>query len=65
VSTNLEKSVEREKDMQEIDVHHEIKNTVVIAMDGEYAGNAGAIFCHLTGFQHGCCYFANAGCIRA
>ena len=35
--------------MQEIDVHGEIKNTVVIAMDGEYAGNAGAISCHLIG----------------
>jgi hypothetical protein len=30
-------------------VHDEIKNTVVIAMDGEYAGNAGAISCHLIG----------------
>ena len=48
-SFNLEKSVEREKDMQEIDVHGEIKITVVIAMDGEYAGNAGAISCHLIG----------------
>jgi hypothetical protein len=28
-------------------VHGEMKNTVVIAMDGEYAGNAGAISCHL------------------
>jgi hypothetical protein len=28
-------------------VHDEIKNTVVIAMDGVYAGNAGAISCHL------------------
>ena len=46
---NLEKSVEREKDMQEIDVHGEIKNTVVIAMDGEYAGKAGAFSCHLIG----------------
>ena len=41
----------REKDVQEIDVHDEIKNTVVIAMDGEYAGNAGAISCHLIGVE--------------
>ena len=45
-----------------IDVHDEIKNTVVLAMDGEYAGNA-AIPCYRISFQHGCCYFANAGCI--
>jgi hypothetical protein len=42
-----------------------MKNTVVIAMDGEYAGKAGAFSRRLIGFQHGCCYFANAGCIVA
>jgi hypothetical protein len=30
-------------------VHGEIKNTVVIAMDGVYAGKAGTFSCHLTG----------------
>ena len=33
----------------------------VYATDGVYAGNAGAISCHLIGFQQGCCYIANAG----
>jgi len=37
----------------------------VFAMDGIYAGIAGANSCHLIGFQHGCCYIANAGCIGA
>jgi len=42
--------------MQEMQEHFP-----VIAMDGEYAGNAGAISCHLLGFEHGCSYIADAG----
>jgi hypothetical protein len=38
-----------------------LKNTVVIAMDGVYAGNAGAISCHLIGEE---CVFYFIRCIR-
>ena len=45
----LDKLVKCEKDVQNIDVHSEAKNSVVFTMDGVYAENAGAIFCHLIG----------------
>ena len=41
--------VKCEKDVQYIDVHDEVKNSVVFTLDGVYAENAGAIFCHLIG----------------
>jgi len=48
----LEKSVECEKDVQAIDLDSVMKKCVVFAMDGEYAGIAGANFCHLIGEEH-------------
>jgi hypothetical protein len=38
-----------------------MKNTVVIAMDGEYAGKAGALSCHLDGEE---CVFYLIRCIK-
>jgi len=46
---NLEKLVKCEKDVQHIDVHGKAEKFVVFTMDGVYAENAGAIFCHLIG----------------
>ncbi len=49
---NLEKLVECEKDVQAIDLVSVMKKCVVFAMDGEYAGIAGANPCHLIGEEH-------------
>ena len=37
---NLEKLGKCEKDVQNIDVHSEVKNSVVFNMDGDYTENA-------------------------
>jgi len=58
---NLETAVGREKDMQGIGVHGESEKLVVYAMDGVYAGNAGAIPCHLIGDES---FFWFARCVK-
>jgi hypothetical protein len=35
------------------------------ARDGVYAEKAGAFFCHLLGFEHGCSYFAATGVVES
>ena len=47
--------------MQGIGVHGESEKLVVYAMDGVYAGNAGAIPCHLTGDES---FFWFARCVK-
>jgi len=52
INFNLEKSVKCEKDVQVIGLASVMKKCVVFAMDGEYAGIAGANSCDLIDDKH-------------
>jgi len=51
---SLDSSAGREKDVQVIDLSSVMKKCEVIAMDGGYVENAGAVFYRLTGDEHSC-----------